>query len=97
MNSDSTLEKLGHLFEHTIIPLLQEYFYDDYEKIRLVLGDNNKPVTEQFIHVSPVNMAELFGDLSETDLEDSVTYRINPHAFRQIGAYRKIYGSSGQE
>lgn len=97
LNSDPTLEKLGHLFEHTIIPLLQEYFYDDYEKIRLVLGDNNKPETEQFIHVSLVNMAELFGDLSETDLEDSVTYRINPHAFRQIGAYRKIYGFSGQE
>lgn len=28
-----------HAFKNCIIPLLQEYFYGDYEKINLVLGD----------------------------------------------------------
>ena len=32
-------EDLKSVFTDKIIPLLQEYFYGDYEKIRLVVGD----------------------------------------------------------
>ncbi|MCI8367154.1 MAG: AAA domain-containing protein [Eggerthellaceae bacterium] len=35
----STLEELKSRFSNKIIPLLQEYFYDDFDKIRLVLND----------------------------------------------------------
>lgn len=97
LNKEPTLDKLGHLFEHTIIPLLQEYFYDDYEKIRLVLGDNNKPETEQFIVVHKINVNELFGNLGDVDIEDSITHKINRAAFGQIASYRKIYNYNGHE
>ena len=35
-----TLDRLAHAFKTQIIPLLQEYFYDDGEKMRRVLNDN---------------------------------------------------------
>jgi 5-methylcytosine-specific restriction protein B len=35
----SNLEALKTVFKNKILPLLQEYFYNDYEKIGLVLGD----------------------------------------------------------
>lgn len=37
-NVDS-LDKLKAVFSNKILPLLQEYFYNDYEKLGLVLGD----------------------------------------------------------
>lgn len=44
MNSDGcikTLDELRAVFSTKIIPLLQEYFFDDYERIKLVLNDEN--------------------------------------------------------
>ena len=84
------IEKLAEIFENAIIPLLQEYFYDDYEKIRLVLGDNKKEnQDEQFIIKSPIDYSELFGD-AEAGFDDSVTYEVNHGAFGKIEAYRLI-------
>ncbi len=36
----NSLSKLKQVFKNKIIPLLQEYFYDDYKKIQAVLNDN---------------------------------------------------------
>ena len=37
----STMEDLSDVFQNKIFPLLQEYFFDDWSKIRAVLGGND--------------------------------------------------------
>lgn len=36
-------EALAATFRNRIVPLLEEYFFEDWQKIRLVLADNQKP------------------------------------------------------
>ena len=85
-----TIEVLAKIFTNNIIPLLQEYFYEDYEKIRLVLGDNKKTdIDEQFIIAKPNDYVELFGD-TDVDLDDGYSYEINYAAFDNIESYRSI-------
>jgi 5-methylcytosine-specific restriction protein B len=88
LKSSPTIETLAQIFKDNIIPLLQEYFYDDYAKIRLVLGDNKKEKEKQFIKQDEISKA-LFSN-TELDLDDSVLYEINPSAFLQADAYRSI-------
>ena len=74
---------LANVFKNKILPLLQEYFYDDWEKIRLVLGDS------QFIkEKKPAKV--LFK--SGTDyIDDKILYEINNEAFNNPQSYIEIY------
>jgi 5-methylcytosine-specific restriction endonuclease McrBC GTP-binding regulatory subunit McrB len=45
VNSNNT-DELQSVFQNCIIPLLQEYFYHDYEKIALILGQGFVTVKE---------------------------------------------------
>lgn len=52
--SVTTLEELRNIFNTKIIPLLQEYFFDDYEKIKLILNDEDsfiRSVAPRYIRV----------------------------------------------
>lgn len=90
LKTKSTVETLAGIFADNIIPLLQEYFYEDYEKIRLVLGDNNKPNREeQFIVTASNDYNELFGN-TEYSFDETNTYEINTEAFENTEAYRLI-------
>ena len=46
---NATMENLEKVFRNKIFPLLQEYFFDDYGKIYMILGDNGKPSKYQFV------------------------------------------------
>ena len=80
---------LANVFKNKILPLLQEYFYDDWEKIRLVLGDS------QFIkEKKPANA--LFK--SGTDyINDKILYEIDKEAFYDKQNYLKIYNSTSSQ
>ena len=90
LKKSPSLETLAGIFEDNIIPLLQEYFYEDNEKIRLVLGDNRKDQENlQFVVKRQNDFANLFGD-SGVDFDDSTTYEINRSAFENIDSYKSI-------
>ncbi len=62
-----TLESLKEIFVKKIIPLLQEYFYDDYAKIDAVLNGNGMVTTKKDKNGKKVDIAQLFEKFTNED------------------------------
>ena len=92
LKDEPSIDKLASIFEKSVIPLLQEYFYEDYQKIQLVLGDNAKSDdSTKFIVNTPANTNIIFmGSVEDYLDEREETYTINHDAFRNIMAYKQI-------
>ena len=89
LNENPTMENLAGIFKDKIIPLLQEYFYDDYEKIWLVLGDNQKiNDNNRFIKKDQKEPKDLFGANKENDLDKKDVFKIDYEAFEKMSNYR---------
>ncbi|OXM86226.1 hypothetical protein CF651_11235 [Paenibacillus rigui] len=89
LRDNPSIECLANIFKNSIIPLLQEYFYEDYNKIQLVLGDMNKIDELKFIKNTKVD-SKLFGNISEIDADKDV-YQINEEALLNSEAYVQVY------
>jgi hypothetical protein len=68
---------LAHVFEHNIIPLLQEYFYGDFEKIAMVIG---KSFVEGIKGKAKANQFMIESD-SESDYFDKDIWTFNKDLF----------------
>ena len=79
LKKNPTIKKLAEIFTNNIIPLLQEYFYEDYEQIRRILGDK---------FVIETKSKDLFS--REDVVDDKCSYDINYAAFDDIESYRSI-------
>lgn len=89
LSDDPSIETLADIFEKNIIPLLQEYFYEDYEKIQLVLGDNSKEDEFKFILDRQVKVKDIFNGNPDVDLPEKA-YSIQHSAFMKLESYKKI-------
>ena len=98
LKGGADISELASIFKNKILPLLQEYFYDDWEKIRLVLGDNQKQDDKtQFVKVKEEKkLSDLFGGEID-DIGDKVLYVINEGAFENPENYIGIYPPSDKE
>ena len=77
----NTFEDLVNVFKNYIIPLLQEYFYEDFEKIKSIF-DNNGFITSK--------------NISLNNQRKSI-YKLNEEALKVPDNYKKIYLSVEDE
>ena len=89
LRESPTLETLARIFKNRVIPLLQEYFHEDYSKIQLVLGDNDKDSRYRFIDDEELRVKSVFSGVPDIDLP-SRKYRIQDSAFTEIMSYKLI-------
>ena len=94
LEDDRTVEALAGIFSKNVIPLLQEYFFEDYEKIQLVLGDNAKEEGYKFVRDEKLKPRDIFrasrGD-PDIDLPEK-RYSIQQDAFSKLRSYAGIIG-----
>jgi len=83
LNASSSLDDLNAIMQNKIIPLLQEYFYDDWEKILLVLNDG-------FIEKTPQDVNTIFDTIDDEYIEDDKFLYSVKSEFKEE-AYLKIY------
>ncbi len=95
MQENQSKDILKEIFKEKIIPLLQEYFYDDYSKIQLVLGDNQKDKKNRFIKSEPYVVNKLFGTGLEIDKQNQ--YELNKEAFGDVNSYIGVYDAKKTE
>jgi len=79
-----TLQELKEVFLKKIIPLLEEYFYDDYEKIKLVFNNNG------FVKKDD-SYKTLFSKFSNGYEEAKTIYKINKNSLDDVKNYIEIY------
>ncbi|NVP01258.1 AAA family ATPase, partial [Photobacterium damselae subsp. damselae] len=97
-DEDKAFQLLKAAFKNKIIPLLEEYFFDDWNKIRLVLGDNQKEEALCFVTKQEASYESLFGTNHGLNLyEDAkVTFQLasfdgDDSVWDQPEAYIAIY------
>lgn len=83
------LPSLADAFRLRILPLLQEYFFEDWQRIAWVLNDGVKPEGERFLRQRDLQLGRLFAPDVQL-APDSARWYINEAAFEQAASYRGI-------
>lgn len=86
LKSEPTLARLEGIFREQILPLLQEYFFEDWQRIQWVLNDHRKDAQNRFLIQPAQDLNDLFGDAVNLS-QNSERWELNPAAFKNIDAY----------
>jgi 5-methylcytosine-specific restriction enzyme B len=93
LQSDPSIERLSDIFRNQVLPLLQEYFFDDWQRIQWVLNDHRKSdQAHRFIHGEPLDTTALFGNDVNVSRR-SQTWKINGDAFLLAQSYLGVLGN----
>lgn len=93
LKENPNIEVLADIFACDIIPLLKEYFYDDFEKIAMILGDDvvSSDLSKNFISRKKYDLGKYF----KVDIELNDCYQFNAEALKNPETYKKIYQGNG--
>jgi 5-methylcytosine-specific restriction protein B len=89
LRDTGTLAILAEIFRNQVLPLLQEYFFDDWQRIQWVLNDHRKPKAFQFLQSGDASVADLFGD-GVNVTRTPRTWSLNDDAFGFLESYLGI-------
>ncbi|NUF35433.1 AAA family ATPase, partial [Acinetobacter oleivorans] len=87
LNSQSTIDELAQIFKQKVIPQLQEYFFDDWARINLVLNGNG------MLKPKPMETSAIFPNVDSEELgyfEDKKIWELVPTSFNSIESFKKI-------
>ena len=83
---------LRSVMAREILPLLQEYFYDDWRQVRLVLADQTVGDPEyQLVRQITARPGDLFPSADTAELGESNVFEVTPEAKITPDAIRKVY------
>lgn len=92
LRDDQTVAALASIFRNKVLPLLQEYFFDDWQRIQWVLNDHRKKVKEhRFVYPASVDISSLFGS-DVTVSQQRSGWRVNDDAFDLAESYLGVIG-----
>lgn len=82
-DEDLAFRRLKRILRNKVLPLLEEYFYNDWQKIRMVLGDNQKDNKSHLQFVREVKdqkkFADLFGQSGTDELHEiGASFQLTP-------------------
>lgn len=86
---DNSLVRLESIFRNQVLPLLQEYFFEDWQRIQWVLNDHRKAAMDRFVYQSELDLRALFGSEAEVSAHN-LPWSINEAAFGRASAYAGI-------
>jgi 5-methylcytosine-specific restriction protein B len=86
LESDPSLKRLELIFREQILPLLQEYFFEDWQRIQWVLNDQRKAAENRFLQQPSRDLARLFGDQVAISQQNQ-RWSLNLEAFTRVEAY----------
>jgi 5-methylcytosine-specific restriction protein B len=96
-DTGNKFDHFRHIFFNRIKPLLEEYFFDDWEKIGRVLGDHLKKESRlQFLKKLPLpkDLRDFEDNSDDSQIFLRPRYRWNDNAFSDPEAYIGIYSPS---
>jgi len=87
LKHDASLPRLADIFRNQVLPLLQEYFFDDWQRIQWVFNDQRKPSADyQFVQALNMDTNALFGE-GVTVSQHRSGWRVNGDAFDLAESY----------
>ncbi|MEH6688380.1 MAG: AAA family ATPase [Halopseudomonas sabulinigri] len=84
-----SLDNLERIFRNQLLPLLQEYFFEDWQRIQWILNDHRKAAQDQFVRKAVRTADDLFGTGADVPQHD-MPWQLNDDAFNRVEAYLGI-------